>query len=208
MMMLQQMQSLIARLNDVSVAHDVSHFLISRTQPVASDEQVYIVETDEGAELAVYIDPVVLLRLQTHNPIEQLTDANLADFCTALEGVSHFQYLSWCIEHERPVSLIELELQAEVDKYTTALWLLLQQTSGYFPHGLHSRMFSQISYVKELNQIELKRYQDVNRHAANYCQHIDQRYLRGRQRRVEYWMRELGDFYRSSHHAKLRRTLN
>jgi hypothetical protein len=208
MMLLQHMQSLIAQLNDVHVTHDVSGYVISHGHTAATDEQVYVVDTADGVDIALYIDPVVLSRLQMHNPIDQLTDANLADFCTALEGVSHFQYLSWCIEHGRSVSLIELELQAEVDKYTTALWLLLKQTCGYFPHGLHARMFSHVSFAKGLDPLALNRYEEANRHAALYCQQLDQRYLRCRQRRVEKWMRELSGFYRSSHHAKLRRAVH
>ena len=135
--MLAQMQSLLATINDVQAGHDVNQFLVSRPDCAATDEQVLISANEEGAELGVYIDRAVLLRLESHNPFEQLSDANLADFCTALEGVSHFQYLIWCMEHARTVSLLELELQAEVDKYAAAMWLLLQQTQGVFPHRLH-----------------------------------------------------------------------
>lgn len=208
MMLLQHMQSLIAEINDVSVTHQVSEFLIAQGGSDAADEQVLVAPNDDGAELGVYVDPAVLIRLQACNPFEQLCDSNLADFCTALEGVSHFQYLVWCMEHERSVSLLELELQAEVDKYTLALWLLLQQTEGCFPHGLHTRLFSQISFVNGLDRCGLHRYQEANRHAAYYCRGNDQRFLRCRQRRIECWMKELRDFYRCSHHAKLRRSMH
>src|SRR5438105_10769575 len=86
--MLQQMQSMIAEINDVPVNHDVRQFLLQRlAAPSTTDEQVLVTATDDGAELGVYIDPAVLIRLQNNNPFEQLGDHNLADFCTALEGV-------------------------------------------------------------------------------------------------------------------------
>ncbi len=208
-MLLEQMQSLIASINDVPVTHDVSQFLISQSCSTTTDEQVLISPTEDGAELGVYIDPAVLLRLQDHNPIEQqLCDANLADFCTALEGISHFQYLVWCMEHSRSVSLLELELQAEVDKYAVAMWLLLKQTRGWFPHALHARMFTQVSYAAELDEFSLQRYQEANRCAARYCQAIDRRFLRCRRRRMEQWMYELQAFYRCSHRTKLRRSMH
>jgi len=206
--LLNQMQSLIAELNDLPVTHDVNQFLIGSGNSAASDEQVLVAETDDGAELGVYIDSNVLLRLQHCDPMLKLCDANLADFCTALEGVSHFQYLVWCMQHGRAVSLIELELQAEVDKYSIALWLLLQQTQGRFPGGLHMRMFSQVSFAKELDKTGLQRYQEANRCAAYYCQYTDRKFLSCRQRRVDCWLRELRNFYRCSHHAKLRRALH
>jgi hypothetical protein len=212
-MLLQQMQSLIAEINDVPVNHDVCNFLLQHLASQSNtDEQVLIAATDDGTELGielgVYIDPAVLTRLQAHNPFAQLKDGNLADFCTALEGVSHFHYLVWCMERGRPVSLLELELQAEVDKYTVAQWLLMQQTQGYFPHGLHTRMFSQVSFVAELDESSLQRYQEANRHAAYYCQNNDQRFLRSRRRRFSQWLSELRQFYRCSHHAKLRRSIH
>lgn len=208
MMLLQQMQSLIAQINDVPVSHDVNSFLIGQAQAALADEQVLIAATSDGVELGVYIDATVLTRLQTNNPLDHLCDDNLADFCTALEGVSHFQYLVWCMERSRSVSLLELELQAEVDKYAAAMWLLLQQTQGCFPHGLHPRMFSQVRFAAGLDQSSLHRYQEANRHAARYCRSIDQRYLRCRRHSVMQWMLELRGFYRCAHHAKLRRSMH
>ena len=59
----------------------------------------------------------VLRRLEATDPFERVTDDNLQDCCTALEGVSHFHYFVWSADRRRHVSLLELELQAEVDKY-------------------------------------------------------------------------------------------
>jgi hypothetical protein len=205
---LQQMQSLITQINDVPLNHDVNQFLLAHVDHLTTDEQVLVAPNDDGAELGVYIDPMVLTRLQRNDPFEQLSDHNLADFCTALEGVSHFQYLVWCMERGRAVSLLELELQAEVDKYSAALWLLLRQTNGNFPHGLHARMFSQVSFIDGLDPESLQRYQEANRHAAYYCQSNDQRYLRRRRQQFSQWLVELREFYRCGHHTKMRRSMH
>ena len=59
----------------------------------------------------------------------RLNENNVADYWTALEGVSHFTYYAWNAARDKPVSLFELELQAEVDKFVTTGILLRE-------HGL------------------------------------------------------------------------
>ena len=54
-------------------------------------------------------------------PRSTLDEANFADFCLAVEGVSHFVYVALRAARERPVSPLELELQAEVDKFACCL---------------------------------------------------------------------------------------
>ena len=66
----------------------------------------------------------------------------LQDFLLAVEGVSHFVYLVHRARQERPVSAVELELQAEVDKYLVALLVTWNQTGEPppgFGHRLHTR---------------------------------------------------------------------
>ena len=116
-----------------------------------SDEQVFVVQEDGGVRIGLFIDQRVLDRLQRHDPLDALDERNLDDFCTALEGVSHFHYLIWSFARGRSVSLLELELQAEVDKYATALALLTQQRAGVFPGALHARMFSGVSFLPQLD---------------------------------------------------------
>lgn len=214
--LLAQMQRLLAEINDVPVTHDVNDFLITQPAQLLSghdallntDEQVLIVQGDDATRIGVLIDTAVLQRLHERNPLQRLSDENLADFCTVLEGVSHFQYLVWCIERMRTVSLLELELQAEVDKYALAICLLMQQTQGDFPAGLHQRMFTRVSFAPELDCVSRQRYEEANRHAARFCRGIDRRFLSCRRRRMAAWMMELRRFYRCDHHAKLRNSLH
>ena len=70
---------------------------------------------------------------------------NLADYWTALEGVSHFQYLAWNASLNRAVSIHELEVQAEVDKYAATLFLMGAQHAGRFPVRLHHWLFERAS---------------------------------------------------------------
>lgn len=210
-MLLRRMQSLLAGLYDAPVEHDAEDFLVSDPQRLrdtvgepGSDEQVFVVEQDGEVRIGLFIDQRVLDRLQRHDPLDALDEDNLGDFCTALEGVSHFHYLIWSCARGRSVSLLELELQAEVDKYATALALLTQQRAGAFPQGLHSRMFGSVSFLPELDAVSRRRYEEANRHAARFCRSLDQRYLHPRRRQPEKWLAELRRFFRQGHQEKIR----
>lgn len=211
-MVLRQMQHLLGRLYDAPVDYDVYDFLVTDPKQLIdlnvrcdTDEQVLIEDEASDPRLSVYIDDAVLTRLAAHDPLSSLNDANLADFCTALEGVSHFQYLAWSVELGRNVSLLELELQAEIDKYAAAIALKLTQEGGRFPERLHASLFSRVSFLPDLDADSLQRYREANRYAARYCRSLDDRYLRCRRRRLEAWLAELRSLYRHGHHAKMHR---
>ncbi len=147
-MVLRQLQGMLERIYDVPLAHDVVQFVLTdrgalpeECRASRSDEQLLV--ADDGAELALglFLDPAVLARLDAANPLETLNGDNLADYWTALEGVSHFVYLAWNAAHDRPVSLLELELQAEVDKYVSSVQLLRAQDPTRYPVELHRVLF-------------------------------------------------------------------
>ena len=215
MNLLRRMQSLLAGLYDAPVEHDVGDFLVCDRRRFAQvvgarthcedDEQVFVIEDRHGVQLGVYIDERVLARLERRDPTELLDDDNLGDFCTALEGVSHFHYLVWSLTRARPVSLLELELQAEVDKYAVAMALLTRQRAGMFPRGLHARMFDAVTFSPQPDETSRRRYEVANRHAARYCRSLDDRFLRPRRLRPDMWLAELRRFFRWGHQEKLRR---
>ena len=207
------MQALLTRLYDAHVEHEPDEFLISDRDELrrivgeqaaeCSDEQVFICDSADGVRVGLFIDAAVLERLAQHDPLDSLNERNLADFCTALEGVSHFHYLLWSFEHGRDVSLLELELQAEVDKYASALTLLTQQRDGEYPRALHARLFDRVSYLPQLGEEARSRYEAANRHAAHFCRELDARFLRPRRCRPEAWLSELRRFFRCGHQQKL-----
>jgi len=98
-------------------------------------------------------------RLAAADPRETLSDANLADFWTVLEGVSHFHYLAWNASFDKPVTLLELEMQAEVDKYVSTRLLLLEQPGASLGAPLWNRLFEEPVLDPRLDAEEVDRYQ-------------------------------------------------
>lgn len=178
--MLRALQHLLETIYDVRCGHDVEQFLITRREQLprqrrrqAADEELVLVEGRRGRRLALYIDEAVLQRLREQNPLRSLHGGNIADFWTALEGVSHFSYLMWNAGHARGVSHLELELQAEVDKYITSVWLLKAQNPGYFPRELRRALFERTVLQPRLDAQARQMYLAASRHAARFCGAIE-----------------------------------
>lgn len=214
MQLLRRMQTLLAQLYDAPVREDVQDFVLSDRQCLsevvgeqaehAGDERVFVVEEEQGVRLGLFIDSDVLARLARRDPLAALDQDNLPDYCTALEGVSHFHYLVWSLARGRNVSLLELELQAEVDKYAIAVALMTRQQSGRFPEALHARLFHAVSFLPQPDEISRHRYQEANRHAARFCRSLEEKFLRARRQRPELWLGELRRFFRWGHQEKIR----
>jgi len=177
--MLQALQKLLADIYDVPLTHDVSEFLLTdrsrlpepaRSSP--ADEQVVVAEEGDTLWVSVYLEPALLRRLTESNPFEALNEGNIADYWTALEGVSHFVYLVWNASHDRPVTTLELELQAEIDKYVASVWLLREQNPGRFPAELHPLLFDRARVDVELAGDRVELYRQANSYAARYCRRL------------------------------------
>ena len=206
---------LIWTIDDVAVTFDASgspHALDGKTTSPgndarASEEELLLAESQDGAGVALYLDPGLLRRLEGADPVGALTENNLADYCTALEGVSHFVYSTWRLDRDLPVSLLELETQAEVDKYAVTVFLLARQLGGAYPAQVHARLFDRVSFDARLQPDQYHRYRTAHRCAAHYCRRLEHRYVSRGQARIEALVRDLRRFYRLGSTAKLRHAL-
>jgi hypothetical protein len=208
---LRQIQDLIGGIYDVSIAHDVYDFLITdrgrlpspaRSHP--TDEQL-LVACGAGGEVGVslYLDGDVLERLRRADPLESLNQGNVADYWTALEGVSHFVYLAWNCGHDKPVTLHELELQAEIDKYVASYFLLKRQFPDRFPAELMRVLFERTRIDPTLAAGRIEIYRRASLYAERFCRRIE-RHLRARHADTEQRvLAELRRFYRLSNARKV-----
>ena len=215
MLKLNALQRQLEQIYEVAIEHDVDDFLITdpviaqrlegRVQTRAVDEKLLVREQHDGLDLALYLNAELIARLASDDPNDCLHDGNLVDFCTALEGVSHFLYLTWNALQGRSVSCVELEMQAEIDKYITIAAMLEQQRSAPVPVELHAWLFQHIDFASDLAEDELIRYRDANHYAGKYCSRLEQRYIRVRDFRGGSLINELRRFYRLSWQDKIRR---
>jgi hypothetical protein len=211
-MILKQLQDLIGNIYDVSITHDVYDFLVTdrRRLPaaahsVATDEELIVEQPEAGAReiaMSLYLDPALLERLKQADPMERLHDGNVADCWTALEGVSHFLYLAWNAGHDKPVSLLELEMQAEVDKYVATYWLLRRQLPDRFPAELLRLLFERTRIDPNLAAGREDLYREASRYAQKFCGRLERSLRRARGSHEEV-LAELRRFYRLTNARKV-----
>ncbi len=213
-MLLRELQALLARINDAVVAEDVCDYLTTdRAQlhrwhapsaAAATPEALLVAEQDGALDMSLFLDPGLLARLTASAPLERLDDDNLEDFCTALEGVSHFHCVAWCAARGWSVSLLGLEMQAEIDKYAAAVLLAGSQRGGALIRGLHGQLFERVRFRDDLDAALKGVYLEANRYAARFCRRLEDRFLRRREVRVREMLGELRRFYRLGDAGKLR----
>ena len=135
----------------------------------------------------------VLIGERTLDAIEEqgLSNVSLQQFVNAAEEISHFTYLCWAIANEREVSLLDVELQGEIDKF-----LLAQH---YFSAGtdLFHHLFERCFLKPTLTRAQRERYTEANRLGGKFCK----AWMSGEKN-----LEDLRKFYRLSSQGRLQRT--
>jgi hypothetical protein len=166
----------------------------------APREQLLLKQVEGALEMALFVDERTLENLELRDPRRRLDEANLSDFLLAVEGVSHFVYVAHRAKVERPVSAVELELQAEVDKYLVALLVSWNQ-AGEPPPDLRERLFSRVVFAGDLSREERDRYQLANSAASEYAAALEARFVATRS--IDDLLGEVRRFYRKGLAEKL-----
>lgn len=179
---LSQYQAQLQTIYDVVIPYDVAEFVTTdaawtqaidtSVNPREIPEKLLFRQDDDTLDIALYLDKQMIDNLRINDPITCLTESNLVPFCTALEGVSHFLYLLWNVYYGRAISLFELELQAEIDKFVCAAALISSQAPMCPLDILHARLFDTAQFDPALTEAELRRYRSANSLAALYCKRL------------------------------------
>jgi hypothetical protein len=180
------LQALLAGCYQLELNADIERFLLTDRAATGAliddpaalpDEALLISESGQTLDITLFLDAGLLQRLACTDPLQALGHDNLDDFCRVLEGVSHFVCLFWKASNARSVTQLELEVQAEVDKYLSARLLLESQSSAPVGSGeLTRRLFANVSYRDDLDDDQLQRYQHANDLAARFCRRLEQRH--------------------------------
>lgn len=211
-MVLSTLQAQLSALYEAPLEHQVADFLVTdaaiaraledRGTTHSNAERLLLREAEDSLDVTLYIDREVLENLAHRDPYERLDRGNLNEFLIALEGVSHFHYLLWKAVHARQVTQLELELQAEVDKFVTASFLLTEQGALGDSDSFHDSMFNAVSFPHAQDAVSARRYREANYYAAKYCRSLTRRFPG--QHRQPSFISELRRFYRLSQNEKIR----
>ena len=158
-------------------------------------------EAEDALEIGLYYSAALRTRLEARS----LRDSGwlapgLDAYCRLAEGVSHFLYLARSAALGRRLSMLELEVQAEVDKFASLVlhhWRSLQPASA---RQLHARLFRDVSYRPGLDLEEQARYVEANRLAALFTARLLAHVV---SRRLDRLLEALRYAYRLGAEAKL-----
>jgi hypothetical protein len=212
---LETMQATIANLYETPVNFSVEDFLITDLKSIGvtpdanrvqTDEMLFVLETQDDIDISLFLNATVVEMISQRDPHEPLGFDSLQHYLLALEGVSHFQYVVWNAERKKSITLFELELQAEVDKYILVSMALANQRNGKLPKDLYGYLFDTVQYRQELTPILTHRYGEANHYAGKYCRSLKSEFPE--QHQQQDFLTEVRRFYRLTQNEKVRRIEN
>lgn len=153
-------------------------------------EALLLREADDGA-----------LEVRLRLPALEGDEADLDALCQVIEGVSHFVYVVERARVNREATQLELELQAEVDK-----WVVLASALRAFDvarsAALRARLYEQVAFAHDEASELGERYRVANDAAHRFVRRLERDYV-GHARYGE--MRaELRRFFHVGQEEKLR----
>jgi hypothetical protein len=205
---LRQLQRLLQSMHGLDDASPVEQFLVSaaekqRLAPAQGEDEALLLRgsLSLGAlEIGLFLSDEVLAQVgRPHR--DPWSGPRLRGFCAATEGVSHFLYLCHRAGAERPVSLLELEAQAELDKYLCVLLQLWATGRRAASAQLRRRLFGGFTARPGLTAQEGERYRLASALAAAAAQVLEARFVV--QGRLEALLREVRRLYRLGGGEKL-----
>ncbi len=202
-MIVDHLQQQLEGIYGFATAQRASAFLVQRDDlerfgtRIAAQEELFLLEQDGALEVGLYLDPLLLRRLADADPQGKsgltLVTVDLPAFSTVAEGVSHFVYVIRCAAQGRAVSLLELELQAEVDKFAVATLHLWGRGLRHRVEVLCRRLFADYALRADLSLEEASRYETANHLAFDFARFLTARYVVPG--RLDGFLRELRDLY-------------
>ena len=206
----QQFQSIYQLPHDLSI----EDFLINQeTFETVQEKQCDLLSTihhrgfmllfTEGDELhvGIFLHNKLIDNLHKHNPLLGLHEKNIDDFCIMIEEVSHFLYTTWKARHDIKMTKLEIELQAEVDKFVLCSLYRAQHPDPTHRLSLMELLFEGYHFEKSLSEESKQRYQTASSLARHYCHFLDRHYMNDNH--IPQMIKEIRQFYRFSQTEKI-----
>ena len=182
-----KVQSALERLYRIDRTADVSDYL--RSAEEGEREALLLREADDGA-------------LEVSLRVPHLEgEANLDSLCQIIEGVSHFVYVLDRARVDRETTQLELEVQAEVDKWVI-LAASLRPFDAAVSAALRARLYERIAFEHADGSEQGERYRVANDTAHRFVRKLEGVYVRAA--RFAEMRDALRRFFRMGQEGKLR----
>jgi len=191
---------------DYLIETDELMSLIQVNQNTSIPKELFLVNPnpkDDTLEVALFFDPELKKNLDANNPMESLSQKNISDFCALIEGISHFVYYIHKASLSYNVTQLELELQAEIDKFLLLALLVEGQPVSY--EVWLDMLFADYYLNANLSAEQSERYVAATMLARKYCFNLAQNI---KTRDLKKLFAEIRKFYPLNQEEKIRVIMN
>ncbi len=143
----------------------------------SSGAKVLIRDAERTLRVSIYYPDALIRQLEDNDPRAGIHDDNI-DLCASfVEELDHFLFIARNYKWNRPFSLLELELQANVTKYLVLKYFIALQNrslklSKFDKEYIRYHLFYKRKYDIE-NVSERQRYEDAGKFGMMYTEYID-----------------------------------
>ncbi len=167
-------------------------------RPSHEESRVLVREVDDAMEIAVLLNSKILAEIDHLDLPADLDLSRFGSLAVAIEELSHFNSLVWQATQNGTSTLLELEVQAEVDKFAIVLdWLELKNQQELSDQFFDS-IFSECKVGHWVDAEGKMVYEEAHSIARGLC-----RQLLKAQYSEESRKKRLADFFRASGTRKL-----
>jgi len=163
------------------------------------NQNALVVKEDQGeASVLLCLQEKIIKRIENKIVPWDFKPELLPDLSIAIEELSHFNTYCKRAAEDREISPLELEVQAEVDKFALALEWLDELNQEKLQDEIFEILFGQCQVGAWVSGSKADRYVDAHRIARNFCRTILQQQLDSHERREKF-----RDFFSASPADKL-----
>ena len=146
----------------------------TRVDSAMKQARTLVREVPGALRACIYYPDELIDALERQPPQRGLFDCNVDAFSTLVEELDHLLLLVWRKRQGRPVSLFELELQANVTKHLVLAYFLAAGRPRLEPHQrawLRHHLFEKGTFVDEDPEIA-ERYRQAARSAVKFLDRL------------------------------------
>ena len=142
-----------------------------------SGAKVLLRNAGDTLKVSIYYPDALIRELEDNDPRLGIHDENI-DLCASfVEELDHFLFIAQNYKSNRPFSLLELELQANVTKYLVLKYFIALQSrslklSKFDREYIRHHLFYKRQFDVE-DTTERKRYEDAGKFGMMYTEQID-----------------------------------
>ncbi len=159
-----RVQKALETLYRLDRAADVDDFMVHAE---GERETLLVRESADGLELRLRVPKLDSARGD---------QAQLDPICQIIEGVSHFVYLADRATRGREATQLELEVQAEVDKYVV-LAASIESFDKRASQRLRERLYDSVTYMHAPDTEEGERYRVANTTAKRFTAMLEREFV-------------------------------